>query len=315
MSRNTSTTPTNMATLFKALLNESEAHVLSLFPWPFLNKTTNLTSVANQEPYELPIDTTNNKITAVRLEESSTVFYTARIVESYEFWEYLQSLNTAASDVLRYVYVQGGKLYCYPKPASASKTIRVRHRQTHRDMTQADYTTGTISAVTNGDETVTGGSTSWTAGMAVANGHLRITNIAGTGGDGYWYEISSITTTTALELVKKYAGTSIAAGSAAYTIGELPLIPESHHNVLLYRALALYYMQNEEDMNRADRFWRMYDGGYEAGLSRKIGGMLGSMIDAYAGTSEGVELPELSVPEKTLGDLAIKDSITGESWI
>lgn len=318
MARNTSTSPTNITTLGKALINESEAVILPMYPWTFLNKTANLTSVASQEAYELPIDTARNKITAVRLEESSTVFYTARIVESVAFWEYLQSLNTAASDVLRYVYIQGDQLLCYPKPASASKTIRVRYQQSHKDMTQADYTTGTITSIANGATTVTGNGTTWTAGMAQANGHIRITNIAAAGGgDGYWYEIASRTSDTVLELVKNYAGTTLAAATAAYTIGELPLIPQSHDNVLLYRALALYYMQNEEDMTRANRFWLMYDGGFEAGLAPSVGGMLKSMMDAYSGTAEGgaAELPELPIGEKSLGDLSIKDEISGESWI
>lgn len=316
VSRNTATSPVNNETLGKAFINETEAIVLATYEWPFLETTANLTSVASQEGYELPISARNNQITAVRLEESSTVIYTAQIVESYRFWEQLQSYATAASDVLRYVYVQDEQLLCYPKPASASKTIRVRYRLIHKDMTQADYSTGTITSIANGATTVTGATTAWTAGMAQANGHIRFTNVAAAGGgDGYWYEISSITSTTVLELVKKYAGTSIAAATATYTIGEMPLIPESHHSLLEYRPLARYFMQNEEDMNRADRYWKMYDGGYEAGLSSKVGGLLGNMFDVYSGRSEAVELPELPREEKSLRDLAIKDEITGESWI
>src|SRR3990167_1093355 len=90
LSRNTATTPVNNDTLGGQLINESEAIVLSMFPFPFLEDTANLTSVASQESYELPVRVKNNQVIAVRFEESSTVIHRAKPINSWEYWEYLQ---------------------------------------------------------------------------------------------------------------------------------------------------------------------------------------------------------------------------------
>lgn len=315
MTRNTATSPTNNDTLGGQLINETQGLVLALYPWPFLEKQTSITSAASTATYELPVACKNNQIMSVNFQESSSVIYVVKPVYSAHFWEYLQALNTAASDVPLYYYIKDEQISFYPTISSASKTIQVRYRKIVKDMTQADYTTGTITTATNADETIVGGSTSWTAGMA--GNHLRITAAAGASkGDGLWYEISSITDTTNLELVKKYAGTSLSAASAAYTIGEMPAIPGPFHNLLMYRPLAIYYMQNMEELRRADRFWRVYDGGYEAGLSPRVGGLLKQMMNAYSGTTEGVYIPEADDVEPTPGLVNLGDlqNFTGESW-
>ena len=284
--------------------------ILSLFNWPFLEDTANLTSVASQEAYELPINLRNNQVTAVRFEQSSSLVYRPKPVQSPQFWEYLQSLATSDSDVTEYYYVQENQLLLYPKPATASKTIRVRFKKIATDMTREDYTTGTISDLTNGDDDVTGGSTTWTAGMVGM--YLRITKASAAGaGDGFWYEIESRSANTAIVLVKNYAGTTLAAASAAYTIGELPLIPEPYHNLLVWRPQMVYYMQNAEDMGRAQRFAMIYDGGHEMGIAPQTGGLLKRMMDAYSGTQEGMYLEPLDISEPTPGMV----NLTNHDWI
>lgn len=84
------------------------------------------------------------------------------------------------------------------------------------DYTIADYTTGTISDATNGSKTITGSGTSWTSAMIG-----RYFMIATTTGDGVWYKITAVASTTSLTLEQPYNGTSIAAGSASYTIRKI----------------------------------------------------------------------------------------------
>ena len=309
----TKNTVTANQTTGKGYINDTENIVLAMRSWKFLEQTDNITTVASTSAYELPL-AKDNQIISVRVTVGS-VKYRPKIVESYEFWEYLQGLNTGESNVMQYVYVQGNQLLTYPTPSSSGSTIRVRSRKRHKDMTQANYTTGTITTATSGGDDIVGSGTSWTVGMAAANGHIRITNIAGAaGGDGEWYEIETVDTTTTLTIVKNYEGTTLAAASAAYTIGELPLIPQTHIGLLLYRSLALYYMHEGEDFKRSDRFWRLYDGGYEAGLSKKQGGMVKSLMDAYSGGSEAMSLEPLPEHERSIHDLEISDSVEGESW-
>ena len=318
--RSGATSPVNYTTLFKALVNETQSIILPLFPFPFLEKTTNLTSVASQQSYELPINCKNNQIIDFNFQVSATEIYRPKPVQSSKFWEYLQSLGTSDSDVIQYYYIYDEKIFLYPKPATGSKTMQVRHRITHRNMTQDDYTTGTIITTTNGGTGVIGTATpNWAGGLSPeATLHIRITKTASDSaksGDGRWYEIASITDDTNIILVKPYQGTSIVSGTAAYTIGELPLIPEPFPNLLIWRSLAIYFMQNEEDMVRADRYWMMYDGGYEAGRSPVIGGGLKRILEAYSGTQEGVYIEPLQEKELTIQDLSIKDrDYSGENW-
>ena len=309
----TKNTATANQTTGKGYINDTENIILAMRPWKFLEQTYTISTALSTNAYELKLGK-NNQVIAVRVTVGSTV-YRPKIVESYQFWEYLQGLNTDANDVMQYVYIQDEQLLVYPTPATAGSTIRVRARKRHKDMTQANYTTGTITTATSGGDDLVGSGTSWTAGMAAANGHIRITNIAGAaGGDGEWYEIETVDSTTTLTLVKNYEGTTLAAASAAYTIGELPLIPQSHTALLLYRPLAMYYMHEGEDFKRSDRYWRLYDGGYEAGFSKKVGGMLKSLEDSYSGGSEAVSLEPLPNHQQSIHDLEISDSVTGENW-
>src|SRR3990167_7992465 len=147
-------------------------------------------------------------------------------------------------------------------------------------MTADDYTTGTITTWTNGDDDITGGSTVWTAAMV--GRYIRITS------DGIWYEIESRSANTAIVTVKNFLGTSIAAGSEAYTIGEMPEIPEGYEDLLLYRPLALYNMAPQREGALADRYWMMYDGGFERGLSPNVGGMLKRLQNEYFSKEEGI---------------------------
>lgn len=67
-----------------------------------------------------------------------------------------------------------------------------------------EYTTGTIAA-TNGDATITGTGTTWTAAMV---GRYILV-------DGFWYLIASFTSTTSLEISEAFGGTTFTGGNYA----------------------------------------------------------------------------------------------------
>lgn len=188
------------------------------------------------------------------------------------------------SDVPLYYYHENGTIRIFPTPASSTNTVTMRLRLNLRDLTQTDYTTGTIVSIANGATTVTGTGTSWNISMA--GRYIRVTN-AGTAnsGDGFWYPIASITDTTHLELEKKYQGTSILAATNAYTIGECAPIPESYDDAPLYRSLAWYW--DKQDKKLAERYWRAYDGGVEAGFTKDYGGLIGQMMAEAGEKYEG----------------------------
>ena len=293
-------------TFGKALLNDSQRIVLATYggKWPFLENTKNLTSAASTATYQLPVDC--RKVMTVEFQQSSTVLYHPVPVEDPNFWNYLQSLNASASDVPQYWYQPTPRtISLWPTISSASKTMPIRYRKIVKDMTAADYTTGTITTWANGDDDITGATTTWTSAMA--GRFIRVTN------DGMWYEIASRSADTAIKTTKNFEGTAISAGSEAYTIGEMPIIPAEHADIILWRSLAIYYDQNDNP-KKSDRYWRRYDGGYEAGSSREIGGALKKMFDEqYSGKSEEVFM-EAELENRRLNQNNPPQSITGQSW-
>jgi hypothetical protein len=64
--------------------------------------------------------------------------------------------------------------------------------------------------------------------------------------DGYWYEISARTSNTAITLLREYGGTAIVAGTSAYTIGEMSMLPEAYQDAPIDYALYMYYMIKEK---------------------------------------------------------------------
>lgn len=140
-----------------------------------------------------------------------------------------------------------------------------------------------------------GTGTTWTTSMA--GRYIRIAESdTANKGDGFWYEIASVGSATTLTLTKPYQGTAIAAGTASYTIGQVPRIPEAYQLAPVYRSAALYY-QKEGEPEIAESYWRLYDGGKEAGIISEdspYGGLVGRMMEEAGEKVEGAWMRPLS---------------------
>lgn len=293
-------------TIFKKWINDTDKLVSAKAPFLCMETTATKVTVASQEGYQIP--NTIQKIRSVKVTLAGGTIYRPRPVEDPRYWEYLQSLQAGDSDAARLYIKQGNQILLWPEPATAGSTITIRGQRRLRDLSLADYTTGTISAATLADETITGASTAWVTN-AVGN-WIRIDY---TYGDFQWYEISSITSTTVLELVKPYEGATFTGQAETYTIGEFSYIPPEYHPLLIYRPLAFYYAGLEDGVN-SERYWRMYDGGKEAGLSDRTGGLLKNMMTEELSRNEGVYVEPLQTEELSIEDFIIPtDGITIES--
>ena len=290
---------TESLALFKQWINDTNKLVSAKAPLTCLETTATKTTVASQEGYQIP--NTIQRISSVKVTLSGGTIYRPRPVEDPRFWEYLQSLEAGDSDMTRFYMRQGGQILLWPKPATTGSTITIRGRRRLKEMSLSDYTTGYVAAATNADETVTGSGTSW-ATNAVGN-WIRIDY---TYGDYQWYEISSITSTTVLELVKPYEGTTFTGQTEGYTIGEFSVIPGEFHELMIQRPLALYYM-HLEDPTMAGTYWKMYDGGKEAGLSSVTGGLLKQLLNEELQRNEGVYVEPLKTEELGIEDFIISD--------
>lgn len=134
------------------------------------------------------------------------------------------------------------------------------------DLTFADYTTGTVT-MTSGSPTVTGSGSSWLANYITSAGstvnlnlYLRPTAPAG---DNNWYQVSSIASATSLTLANVYPTTQTTQASVSYTIGQMPLLLEDFHDLMVYWALVRYFATIQKDMEKATQFEGLYKEGEE----------------------------------------------------
>lgn len=260
----------------------------------FLEATHEMETVADQEGYQIP-----NKFRKLidmyvysgddSSPASSDTIYSPEMVFDPTKWKLIKQYRLGTQDVPYFTYVENQKFYIQPVPATSGNIITLRGRLNTRDLSIADYTTGTIVSVANDGTAVVGSDTTWTADMV--GRYIQITQTtAANGGDGFWYEIGGFTDATHITLLKPYQGTAISAGSASYTIGQVPVIPEAYQPAIVYRSTALYW-QNQNDLNRAKTYWMQYDGGNEAGLNKEYGGLISQMLANEGETEEGSYVP------------------------
>ncbi len=260
----------------------------------FLESTSDMTTVANQQTYQIP--NKYRKLIDMYIYDgsgsSTDTIYAPRMIFNPTLWKNVLQSHLGTQEVPYFTYVENRTFKIQPIPSVTGNLITLRGRLNTRDLSIADYTTGTIVSITNGGTAIVGSGTTWTADMV--GRYIQITNTtAANGGDGFWYEIGSYTSATSIGLVKPYEGTSISVGSATYTIGQCSVIPEAYDIAVVYRATALYW-QNQNDLIRAKTYWMLYDGGNEAGYSKEYGGIISQMLANEGETEEGTYLPPLN---------------------
>lgn len=258
----------------------------------FLEATKDMYTVANQESYQIP----NGFRKLIDLyvysddgSSSTATIYSPEMVFDPVKWKRILQYRLGTQDVPYFTYVENQTFKIQPIPASTGNLIKLRGRLQTKDLTIADYTTGSIVSVANAGTAVVGSGTTWTAEMVGSYIQIAVTQAAN-GGDGFWYEIGAWTDATHITLKKPYEGTSISGGSASYTIGQASAIPEAYDVGIVYRATALWW-DNQGDQARAKGYWLKYDGGNEAGYVDVYGGLVGQMLANEGETEEGSYIP------------------------
>lgn len=262
-------------TLADTLMNATEKRIISAKDWDFLWKQYTKTTVASQQAYQMPAYTRTPQSVYVTV---GSYRYAPQRVSTRAEWDAL-NVTTLTSDIPTHYFVYDGQIELFPRPTSAGNTITFNGRRVAKDLSVADYTTGTIVTVATAGvtTTVTGSGTTWGAGMI--GRYIRIAQLtAANAGDNIWYEIATVPSTTTLTLTRTYAGTVITAGSATYIIGEMSLIPEPHHMLPIYEALKIYFTSVNPDNSRASLYGALYGEGY-AQMVRDYGSAVDVVID------------------------------------
>lgn len=177
--------------------------------------------------------------------------YIPKEVATRREWDRLNETRIN-SDIATHYFIYDGKLLLYPQPSTADSVVTINARRIHKDLSIADYTTGTVDVVTKNSAAVTGSSTVWTDSFV--GRWLRVTpsSTATANGDGIWYEIAARTSDTAIVLIRSYSGNTLATGAAAaYTIGEVGLLPEQYQILPVYESLKIYFTSVEPDATKA----------------------------------------------------------------
>lgn len=246
----TTDTSVNNLAFGDTLMNNKERQLLAKKPWWFQQRTASVTSVTSQQFYNLPFDIRKlNKISTV----VGNTRYVPTEVSSRQEWDNINSSTSTTSNTPERWFVFDDQFGIYPTPSGTSQTHTLTYEKKFKDLTLADYTTGTIVSIANGATTVVGTGTTWTDKFPKR--FIRITDSDNENtGDGVWYEIESITNTTTLELKKAYNGPTIAAATAAYAIGQMTAIPEEYHEIPVLQAAAQYWMSQNKQLDRANTF-------------------------------------------------------------
>lgn len=242
------TASTNL-TFGDQLINDSLRYLTTKY---FFNERMQVVpggTIAGTQSYDLPynIKTLINVYVTV-----GSIRYQLTEAPNKAFWD---SLNFVpyTSDIPQFYYIFNKKCYIFPTPASSSNAITYSYKCRIRDLSQADYATGTVT-LTNGSSVVTGSGTTFIADMVG-----RWIYATPPTGDGGWYEIGTYTSATVLGLVNQYQG--LTASGITTLIGEMPILGEDYQDLPLYRSLEVYFTSRVPDPNRAATFKTMYDEG------------------------------------------------------
>lgn len=147
----------------------------------------------------------------------------------------------------------------------------------------ATFTVNDISQ----SSTITGSGTAWLTTFLNSAGSARNLNLwirlTSPKGDNNWYQIDSIESDTSLTLVNPYQGETCTG--ASYTIGQMPLLLEDFHDVIIFAPLIKYFSTINPNEAKASEFKQMRADGIR-------------MLDDYCGTkSLNVNLAKPAVGE------------------
>lgn len=264
LTQNIGQTNTNLVTFIENEINLAIRFIYASLQDYMTTKTQTTTTVASQQYYYMPPDIMNIESVKVLI---GSVYYALDVVDSQRKWDKMNAIIFQGTAIPKCFFPRRDDFGIWPIP-QAAYTVYLNYTYRIRDLSIADYTTGTITA-TNGSTSVVGGSTVWTSAM-----NNRMIKLP----DGYPYRIASVTGNTALTLENYYQGTTTAG--ASYTIGEVPEIPLELAEIIPHRVASNYFsgMRKEPGMAAywSNMFWTGDPQNNSRDMDKAEGGLLGA---------------------------------------
>lgn len=222
--------------LFKRDINEGGAVFLNRLGRKFNKEYLTASLKASQQYYEFATEIL--RISEIRC-LNGTNYYTPQYVANELEWNELNTISTSGNFPTHYFIRGFNEVGLYPIPsANVTNGLVVSYEPQHADLSQDDFTTGTIT-VSNGSQTITHSATGFTPQMV--GRWFQVTD----GTDPKWYKIGAYTSASALSLENYYEG--ISGSGRTFRIGEIMKLPNGYHDAPVMFALARYYMtQNDQ---------------------------------------------------------------------
>lgn len=217
--------------LGKILINQSVKRVLNMRNWTF--NRGSFTDATEEEVSGYPLPYNCERMIGVKI--TNSIDYWPKEVVNRDNWVRLNRTEIL-SDIPERFYIDQitGKLEIYPTPSTADLAMVMYFQKLIIDLSEANYTTGTVTVALK-STTVTGSGTTFTAAMV--GRYIQI------GADGYWYEIVGYTSATVITIKSE---PRVAAAGAAIIVAELIPFPSGFENIPLYEALMKYFRGNEQ---------------------------------------------------------------------
>lgn len=257
-----------------------------------LNSSANTSiSTIGVQNYNIPANISKIEALTVSIGQLQ---YSPTPVQTIEEWNLINTLPYT-SDIPNYYFPYGGTVGIFPIPSSTGNVITINYKTRVSDMTFDDYSAGTITAMNPGGYTVTGLNTLWsTTGGYPLNTDITFLNlnlrVNPPNGDGLWYPIQSFQSDTSLTLLLPIVNAPNIS-SSNYVIGQLPILEEDFHDMLVWGPLMEYFSTVVKDKDA----YNMYKDLYKEKLS---------MLDDYAGTKT-VDVDLESEPQQVNPNLFI----------
>lgn len=248
-------TSSDNLTLGDTLINEAEKRIINSHAWAFLQRDFTDTTVALQQFYKLPFN--YRKLIGKPTITIGSTTYTPEEAPNTEFWNRLNATSGDNSDIPQYFFLFDNEIGFYPTPSTTGNTITLPYEIMQKDLSRADFTTGTITTATNGSTAIVGTGTSWTTALAGRFIKIEADDTADSG-DNEWYEITTVTDATNIVLDRTYGGTTIGSATQSYIIAEDSILPDGYDMLPIYKAVENYYVTNG-NFGNADRFKIQYD--------------------------------------------------------
>jgi hypothetical protein len=230
-------------TLFKKWLNKGISKAYAQLNAEWFYESVLYTTVDGDFSYPLPYNC--QKIHSIKVVDSNDYPYVATEFPGSETeWDTLMDGSTEG-EYPQYFFVKRNTFEIYPISATSALDMTVKYKVRKKELSADDYVTSSIKTATFGSTAIVGNAPTWTSAMV--GRYLKIT------GDGDWYEISDIPTATTMTLAREYAGEAIVAGTTAYTIGEMSLLPEDSQDLPLQFAMWMYY-RTKKDLQSANDY-------------------------------------------------------------